>query len=58
MGKECYALDYFQQLYDWAVELIKKDKTYVDSQTSEKWRNKRYANYLQEPILLTEIVLC
>ena len=24
--KECYASDYFQQLYDWAVELIKKDK--------------------------------
>ena len=33
--KECYASDYFQQLYDWAVELIKKDKAYVDSQTSE-----------------------
>lgn len=34
--KECYASDYFQQLYDWAVELIKKDKAYVDSQTSEE----------------------
>ena len=33
--KECYASDYFQQLYDWAVELIKKDKAYVDSQSSE-----------------------
>ncbi len=32
---ECYASDYFQQLYDWAVELIKKDKAYVDSQSSE-----------------------
>lgn len=32
---ECYASDYFQQLYDWAVEFIKKDKAYVDSQTSE-----------------------
>lgn len=32
---ECYASDYFQQLYDWAVELIKKGKAYVDSQTSE-----------------------
>ena len=32
---ECYASDYFQQLYDWAVALIKKDKAYVDSQSSE-----------------------
>lgn len=34
--KECYASDYFQQLFDWAVELIKKDKAYVDSQSSEE----------------------
>ena len=33
--KECYSSDYFQQLYDWAVELIKKGKAYIDSQTSE-----------------------
>ena len=33
--KECYSSDYFQQLHDWAVELIKKGKAYVDSQTSE-----------------------
>jgi glutaminyl-tRNA synthetase len=33
--KECYASDYFQQLHDWAVELIKKGKAYVDSQSSE-----------------------
>jgi len=32
--KECYASDYFQQLYDWAVELIKQGGAYVDSQTS------------------------
>ena len=32
---ECYASDYFQQLYDWAVEFIKKGKAYVDSQSSE-----------------------
>ena len=31
---ERYASDYFQQLYDWAVELIKRGKAYVDSQTS------------------------
>lgn len=34
--KEVYASDYFQQLYDWTVELIKKGKAYVDSQTSEE----------------------
>ncbi|MFC7356173.1 glutamine--tRNA ligase/YqeY domain fusion protein [Jejudonia soesokkakensis] len=32
---ECYASDYFQQLYDWAVDLIKNGKAYVDSQSSE-----------------------
>lgn len=33
---ERYASDYFQQLYDWAVQLIKDGKAYVDSQTSEE----------------------
>lgn len=33
--KECYASDYFQQLYDWAIELIKSGKAYVDSQSAE-----------------------
>ncbi len=32
---ECYSSDYFQQLYDWAITLIKKDKAYVDGQSSE-----------------------
>ena len=32
---ECYASDYFQQLYNWAVQLVKEGKAYVDSQTSE-----------------------
>ncbi|MUP45118.1 glutamine--tRNA ligase/YqeY domain fusion protein [Gramella sp. BOM4] len=35
-AKECYASDYFQQLYDWAVEMIKNGDAYVDSQTSEE----------------------
>lgn len=35
-ASECYASDYFQQLYDWAVELIKKGVAYVDSQSSEE----------------------
>ncbi len=33
---ECYASDYFQQLYEWAIELIRDGKAYVDSQTSEE----------------------
>ncbi|MFD2724751.1 glutamine--tRNA ligase/YqeY domain fusion protein [Hyunsoonleella rubra] len=33
--KELYSSDYFQQLYDWAIKLIKEGKAYVDSQTSE-----------------------
>lgn len=33
---ECYASDYFQQLYDWAVQFIKDGKAYVDSQSSEE----------------------
>ena len=35
---ERYASDYFDQLYDWAVELIKKGKAYVDDQTQEQIR--------------------
>ena len=33
---ECYASDYFGQLYAWAVALIEQGKAYVDSQTSEE----------------------
>jgi glutaminyl-tRNA synthetase len=39
--QECYASDYFQQLYDWAVELIKKGKAYVDSQSSEEMASQK-----------------
>jgi len=39
--KECYASAYFKQLYDWALELIKKDKAYVDSQTSEEMAQQK-----------------
>jgi glutaminyl-tRNA synthetase len=34
-AEERYASDYFQQLYDWAILMIKKGKAYVDSQSSE-----------------------
>ena len=33
-SEERYASDYFQQLYDWAVLMIKNGKAYVDSQDS------------------------
>ena len=34
--KECYASDYFDQLYEWAHDLIDKGLAYIDSQTSEE----------------------
>lgn len=34
-ANELYSSDYFQTLYDWAVQLIKDGKAYVDSQSSE-----------------------
>ena len=35
-GNEYYASDYFQQLWDFAVRLIKEGKAYVDEQSSEQ----------------------
>ena len=40
-ANERYASDYFQQLYDWAEELIKKGLAYVDDQTLEEIRENR-----------------
>lgn len=34
-GKEVYASDYFPQLWDFAVQLIKEGKAYIDEQSSE-----------------------
>ena len=31
-----FSSDYFQQLYDWAVEMIKQGNAYVDDQTSQQ----------------------
>ena len=55
-GEPCYASDYFQQLYDWAVQLIQAGKAYVcdlnaaemrkhrgtltDAGTESPWRNR------------------
>ena len=40
-ANEFYASDYFDQLYNWAVELIKKGLAYVDDQTQEEIRAGR-----------------
>lgn len=34
-AEERFASDYFQQLYDWAVQMIKDGKAYVEEQSSE-----------------------
>ena len=39
--REFYASDYFEQLYDWAVELIRKGKAYVDDLSLEEIRAMR-----------------
>ncbi|MDY6122641.1 MAG: glutamine--tRNA ligase/YqeY domain fusion protein [Porphyromonas sp.] len=35
-GNEYYASDYFEQLYNFAIELIRKGHAYVDEQTSQQ----------------------
>ena len=39
--KELYASDYFDQLYEWAEELIQRGLAYVDDQTVEQMRENR-----------------
>ena len=39
--REYYASDYFDQLYQWAVKLIKDGKAYIDEQSSEKINEQR-----------------
>lgn len=46
-GDILYASDYFDQLYDWAVKLIKDGKAYVDQLTPEQMRE--YRGTLTEP---------
>ena len=41
--KECYASDYFQQLFEWSILLIEKGLAYIDSQTSEQIANQKGA---------------
>ena len=42
-----YASDYFDQLYEWAVQLIKKGKAYVDDLSADEIR--QYRGTLTEP---------
>jgi glutaminyl-tRNA synthetase len=37
----CYASDYFGQLYEWALQLIKAGKAYVDDLTADEIRQHR-----------------
>jgi glutaminyl-tRNA synthetase len=43
----CYASDYFPQLYQWALKLIKDGKAYVDDLTADEIR--QYRGTLTEP---------
>ncbi|MDJ0912962.1 MAG: glutamine--tRNA ligase/YqeY domain fusion protein [Desulfobacterales bacterium] len=45
--REYYASDYFQKLYAYAVQLIKKDKAYVDSLSAKEIKD--YRGTLTEP---------
>lgn len=46
-GKARYASDYFEQLYEWAIKLIKKGKAYVDDLSADEIRE--YRGTLTEP---------
>ena len=40
-----YASDYFDRMYEWAIQLIKAGKAYVDDQTADQIRdNRRHAD--------------
>ncbi len=39
--REYYASDYYQQLYEWALRLVKKGKAYVDDLSAEQIREYR-----------------
>jgi glutaminyl-tRNA synthetase len=43
----CYASDYFAQLYEWALQLVRAGKAYVDDLTADEIR--QYRGTLTEP---------
>lgn len=46
-GEVCYSSDYFDKLYEYAIELIQKGLAYVDELTPEQIRE--YRGTLTEP---------
>ena len=40
-ANELYSSDYFQELFDWAVLMIKDGKAYIDSQSSEEMAKQK-----------------
>jgi glutaminyl-tRNA synthetase len=40
-GDTLYASDYFEQMYEWAEELIRREKAYVDDQNADEIRETR-----------------
>jgi len=40
-ANECYSSDYFQQLYEWAILLIKKGAAYVDGLSAEEMAEQK-----------------
>ena len=46
-GRELYASDYFEQLYEWAERLVEAGKAYVDDLSAEEIRD--YRGTLTEP---------
>ena len=39
--REYYASDYFEQLFEWAEQLVRAGKAYVDDQTADQIRENR-----------------
>ena len=48
-GNEYYASDYFQQLWDFAVNLIKEGKAYIDEQNSEQIAAQKGTSHRGKP---------
>ncbi|HRI09894.1 MAG TPA: glutamine--tRNA ligase/YqeY domain fusion protein [Nannocystaceae bacterium] len=46
-GPVRYASDYFEQLYQWALQLIREGKAYVDSQSLEELRSGRGSFHME-----------
>jgi glutaminyl-tRNA synthetase len=51
-----HASDYFEQLFEYAVQLIKKGKAYVDSLSSDEIRE--YRGTLTQPGNMTKVPTC